>query len=66
MLFKITNKYKRGTKFDTLPIETIEYKLSEKENVYATCGSPLTEMKKEIRKELVIICGGKNPATPQS
>ena len=46
---------KRGSKFDTLPVETIEYKLSEEEKVCATCGSPLTEMKKEIRKELVII-----------
>ena len=48
-------KSKRGAKFDTLPVETIEYKLSEEERVCATCGSPLTEMKKEIRKELVII-----------
>lgn len=48
-------KSKRGAKFDTLPVETIEYKLSEEEKVCATCGSPLTEMKKEIRKELVII-----------
>ena len=46
---------KRGSKFDTLPVKTIEYKLSEEEKVCATCGSPLTEMKKEIRKELVII-----------
>lgn len=48
-------KSKRGSKFDTLPVETIEYKLSEEEKVCVTCGSPLTEMKKEIRKELVII-----------
>ena len=48
-------KSKRGSKFDTLSVETIEYKLSEEEKVCATCGSPLTEMKKEIRKELVII-----------
>jgi len=48
-------KSKRGSKFDTLPVETIEYKLSEEEKVCATCGSPMTKMKKEIRKELVII-----------
>ena len=48
-------KAKRGSKFDTLPVETIEYKLSDDEKVCANCGSPLTEMKKEIRKELVII-----------
>ncbi|WP_054742928.1 IS66 family transposase zinc-finger binding domain-containing protein [Cellulosilyticum ruminicola] len=48
-------KSKRGAKFDTLPMETIEYKLSKKEKVCATCDSPLTEMKKEIRKEVVIV-----------
>ena len=48
-------KTKRGSKFDTLPVETIEYKLSDEEKVCANCGAPLTEMKKEIRKELVII-----------
>ena len=48
-------KAKRGSKFDTLPVETIEYKLSDDEKLCAHCGSPLTEMKKEVRKELVII-----------
>ena len=48
-------KAKRGSKFDALPVETIEYKLSDVEKVCEVCGTPLTEMKKEIRKELVII-----------
>ena len=48
-------KSKRGSKFDTLPVETEEYKLSDNEKVCDVCGGPLTEMKKEIRKELVII-----------
>jgi len=48
-------KAKRGSKFDTLPVETIEYKLSDEEKVCANCGSTLTEMKKEVRKELIII-----------
>lgn len=48
-------KAKRGSKFDTLPVDPIKYKLSEEEQVCAICGSPLTKMKKEIRKELVII-----------
>lgn len=48
-------KSKRGSKFDNLPVEVIEYKLDENELVCDVCGEPLTEMKKEVRKELVII-----------
>ena len=48
-------KAKRGSKFENLPVETITYELSEEEKVCETCGEPLTEMKKEVRKELVII-----------
>lgn len=48
-------KSKRGSKLDTLPVETIEYKLTEEEQVCEVCGSVLTEMKKEIRKELKIV-----------
>lgn len=48
-------KAKRGLKFQDLPAEVIEYKLTDAEKVCGTCGEPLTEMKKEIRKELVII-----------
>ena len=48
-------KAKRGSKFENLPVETITYELSEDEKVCETCGEPLTEMKKEVRKELVII-----------
>lgn len=48
-------KAKRGAKFDSLPVETIEYTLTGEEKVCDVCGSALTEMKKEIRKELKII-----------
>ena len=48
-------KAKRGSKFQDLPVEVIEYKLTDDEKVCSTCGEPLTEMKKAIRKELVII-----------
>lgn len=48
-------KSKRGNKFDDLPIELIEYKLNDDELTCDKCGSPLTVMKKETRKELVII-----------
>ena len=48
-------KSKRGSKLDTLPVETIEYKLTEEEQVCEICGSVLIELKKEIRKELKII-----------
>lgn len=48
-------KSKKGSKFDNLPVETIEYTLDESEQVCDVCGKPLTVMKKEVRKELVVI-----------
>lgn len=48
-------KRKRGESFSDLPVETIEYKLEDEEKVCDNCSSPLTDMKKERRKELVII-----------
>ena len=48
-------KTKRGSKLDSLPVETIEYRLSDEEKVCDICGTTLTEMKKEVRKELKII-----------
>lgn len=48
-------KAKRGTKFESLPVETIVYQLPEEKRVCEICGSVLTEMKKEIRKELKIV-----------
>lgn len=48
-------KKKHGESFSDLPVETIEYKLDDKEKLCNNCASPLTDMKKEIRKELVII-----------
>lgn len=48
-------KAKRGSKFNNLPVEVIEYKLDDNELICDICGEPLTEMKKEVRKELVII-----------
>lgn len=51
----IRKKAKRGSKLSTLPTETIEYKLEDSDKVCDLCGTTLTEMKKEIRKELKII-----------
>lgn len=48
-------KTKRGSKLDSLPVETVEYQLSEEERVCEVCGTVLNEMKKEVRKELKII-----------
>lgn len=48
-------KGKRGASFSHLPVETIEYSLEDSEKVCDVCGEALTEMKKEIRKELKII-----------
>lgn len=48
-------KNKRGTKLDNLPVEVIEYKLEDDNQTCNKCGSALTVMKKEIRKELVMI-----------
>ena len=48
-------KAKKGSKFNDIPVEVVEYKLDESEQVCDNCHSPLTVMKKEIRKELVIV-----------
>ena len=48
-------KAKRGSKLDNLPVEIIEYKLTDEESVCDVCGEKLSEMKKETRRELVII-----------
>ena len=48
-------KAKRGASFSHLPVETIEYTLNESEKACETCGTSLTDMKKEVRKELKII-----------
>jgi transposase len=48
-------KAKRGSKLESLPVETIEYKLTDEEKVCDICGTVLTEMKKEVRKELKIV-----------
>ena len=48
-------KKKRGKNFSELPVETIEYKLEDEEKVCDNCTSSLSEMKKEVRKELIIV-----------
>jgi transposase len=48
-------KAKRGSSLSNLPVETIEYQLSEEEKVCDICGNALTEMKKEVRKELKVV-----------
>jgi transposase len=44
----------RETMLENLPIETIEYRLSDEEKV-CSCGNPLHEMSTEVRQELKII-----------
>lgn len=51
----IRKKAKRGSSLSNLPVETIEYKLSNEEKVCDVCGDILTEMKKEIRKEIKVV-----------
>lgn len=48
-------KKKRGEKFSQLPVEVIEYKLADEEKTCDNCEGTLTDMKKEIRKELIVI-----------
>lgn len=48
-------KGKRTAWVDTLPAETIEYKLTPEEQACPVCGGPLHEMTKEVRCEIGII-----------
>lgn len=51
-------KKKRGQRqatFENLPMETIEYRLPEEEQVCSCCGEKTHEMSTEVRQELVII-----------
>lgn len=48
-------KDKNNKKLEDLPVEVIEYKLSEDELECPACNGPLHEMSKEIRKELKVI-----------
>lgn len=53
-----TSRKKKGHKdqlLKPLPKETISYTLSEEEALCPVCGERLHEMKKEVRKELVVI-----------
>jgi transposase len=51
-------KKKRGQReamIENLPVETVEYRLSEEEQVCSCCGGPTHEMSTETRQELKII-----------
>lgn len=48
-------KSKRGENIKHLPVEVIEYKLTDEESACPSCGDDLHVMSKEIRKELTII-----------
>jgi transposase len=51
-------KKKRGQResmIENLPVETVEYRLSEEEQVCSCCGSSMHEMSTETRQELKII-----------
>lgn len=45
----------REEKLKNLPVERVEYRLSEEEQVCSCCGGPTHEMSTEIRRELKII-----------
>lgn len=45
----------RGSKLKDLPVDVIEYKLEETDAYCDVCGEKLEVMKKEVRKELVVI-----------
>ncbi|SER63258.1 Transposase [Gracilibacillus ureilyticus] len=48
-------KGQRDAKLEDLPTETIEYRLSEEEQVCSCCGGKLHEMSQQVRKELKVI-----------
>ena len=50
-------KKKRSRKeiLENLPVETVEYALSDEEKICKICKTPMHVMSKEVRKELVII-----------
>lgn len=52
---KVKPKRKKNSKYKNLETETVEYRLADDELKCENCGCTLTEMKKEIRKELVVI-----------
>jgi len=45
----------REDDFSSLPVETIEYSLSESEQICSDCGSELVFVRHEVRKELKIV-----------
>lgn len=45
----------RETMLESLPVETIEYRLPAEEQACPECGSPLHEMSTEVRRELKVI-----------
>lgn len=46
---------RRETLLKDLPVETVEYRLPEEEQICQCCGGPLHEMSTEVRQELKII-----------
>lgn len=52
---KKKQKGKREEQLKNLPVERIEYRLSEEEQVCSCCGGPTHEMSVEVRRELTVI-----------
>nr|WP_310739837.1 hypothetical protein [Oceanobacillus alkalisoli] len=46
---------RRDDKFENLPTETIEYRLSAEEQVFLCCAGSLHEMSKQVRREVEVI-----------
>ena len=45
----------RDSKLDNLPVERVEYQISEEEQICQCCGGQIHEMDKDIRRELKVI-----------
>lgn len=52
---KKKQKGQRDEQLKNLPVERIEYRLSEEEQVCSSCGGPTHEMSTEVRRELKIV-----------
>ena len=49
-------KAKKGSKFNDIPVEVVEYKLDESEQVCDNCHSPLTVMKRDKKRTVGSPC----------
>ncbi|WP_427902211.1 IS66 family transposase zinc-finger binding domain-containing protein [Ornithinibacillus xuwenensis] len=55
LLINVSKRVAIVNEFENLPTETIEYHLSDEDQVCSCCGGTLHKMSTEVRKELKII-----------